>query len=249
MFAKNGPTFWELMRQALSSTRRGYDLIAPKFDLTPFRTPDSVLEPTIATIGPVDDALDVCCGTGAAMRLLRPLCRTRLVGLDFSEGMLNQARSRMELAAHTEPDADNLEGGTNTPHIDYVQADALAMPFEAEFDAAVCFGALGHILPQDQPAFARGVYRALRPGGRFVFVTAARPSPLSSTSIILHLFNLIMKVRNALLKPPFIMYYLTSFLLPDVQGLLESEGFAVEVRAGLLPAPFKRYCVVIATRP
>ncbi len=244
MFGKNGPTFWELMRQALSSTRTGYDLIAPKFDLTPFRTPDSVLEPTIAVIGPVDAALDVCCGTGAAMRILRPLCQTRLVGLDFSEGMLAQARGRMELETHTAPQGE----GANAPRVEFVQADALAMPFEAEFDAAVCFGALGHILPQDQSAFARQIYQALRPGGRFVFVTAAPPPPYSFASLILRLFNLVMKVRNALLKPPFIMYYLTSFLLPDVQTLLENEGFTVEVRAGLLPAPFGRYSVVIATR-
>ena len=39
MFHPQGPTFWELARQALSSTQRGYDLLAPKFDFTPFRTP------------------------------------------------------------------------------------------------------------------------------------------------------------------------------------------------------------------
>ena len=38
MFSPGGPTFRELMQQALASTERGYDLLAPKFDLTPFRT-------------------------------------------------------------------------------------------------------------------------------------------------------------------------------------------------------------------
>jgi hypothetical protein len=33
----------ELARQALSSVEGGYDLLAPKFDHTPFRTPDGVL--------------------------------------------------------------------------------------------------------------------------------------------------------------------------------------------------------------
>ena len=40
MFHAKGPTFWELAVQALSSTEHGYDLLAPKFDYTPFRTPD-----------------------------------------------------------------------------------------------------------------------------------------------------------------------------------------------------------------
>ena len=42
MYHPDGPTFWELARQALSSTTRGYDLLAPKFDVTPFRTPDGI---------------------------------------------------------------------------------------------------------------------------------------------------------------------------------------------------------------
>ena len=44
MFHPQGPTFFELASQALSSTRQGYDLLAPKFDFTPFRTPDLILE-------------------------------------------------------------------------------------------------------------------------------------------------------------------------------------------------------------
>src|SRR4051812_33728448 len=87
MFHPQGPTFWELAVQALSSTERGYDLLAPKFDYTPFRTPDAILEQVAAHLtpfGPFDSALDVCCGTGAAMRVLRPLCRRRVVGLDRS---------------------------------------------------------------------------------------------------------------------------------------------------------------------
>lgn len=44
MFTKQGPTVRELAVQALSSTERGYDLLAPKFDHTPYRTPDRVLD-------------------------------------------------------------------------------------------------------------------------------------------------------------------------------------------------------------
>ena len=43
MFHREGPSVLELTIQWLSSTQRGYDLLAPKFDYTPFRTPDSVL--------------------------------------------------------------------------------------------------------------------------------------------------------------------------------------------------------------
>lgn len=40
MFHPKGPSFVELAKQCLSSTERGYDLLAPKFDYTPFRTPE-----------------------------------------------------------------------------------------------------------------------------------------------------------------------------------------------------------------
>src|SRR3954464_12265346 len=95
MFHPRGPTFWELAQQALSSTERGYDLLAPKFDYTPFRTPDFVLQPAIERIaqrGRIDAALDICCGTGAGMQYLRPHTQQRLAGIDMSRGMLEIAR-------------------------------------------------------------------------------------------------------------------------------------------------------------
>lgn len=233
MFAKDGPTLFELIHQALVSTRQGYDMLAPKFDTTPFRTPDVLLEPAIAAIGPVDSALDVCCGTGAAMRFLKPLCRRTLFGIDFSTGMLNIAKERMA----------GIEGSAE---VSFVNADVLEMNYESEFDLAVCFGALGHFDIPDQRPFLRRVRRALKPGGRFAFVTAAHPPRFSRVNLVLRVFNGVMRIRNALLKPPFIMYYLT-FLLPEVEGLLKEEGFEVEVRSDIFPAPYQRACLVIAT--
>src|SRR6188768_2493456 len=95
MFHPRGPTFGELARQALASTRSGYDMLAPKFDWTPFRTPAWLLDavaPHLGAPGSVGSAVDLCCGTGAALPLLRPLCRERIVGADFSLGMLAEAR-------------------------------------------------------------------------------------------------------------------------------------------------------------
>src|SRR5207249_9434407 len=96
MFHPHGPTFWELAQQCLSSTERGYDLLAPKFDVTPFRTPDEILDGLAKYLGPprsIDAALDVCCGSGAAIRILQPLVRQGVVGIDFSRGMLEVAQA------------------------------------------------------------------------------------------------------------------------------------------------------------
>lgn len=194
MFHPEGPSFIELTIQALSSTRRGYDLLAPKFDHTPFRTPNALLEPLIATLGPpasLGAALDVCCGTGAAMRLLRPLCKDHITGLDFSPGMLDEARRRVSQAP-------------GTAEVRLVQGDALAMEFEQEFDAAISCGAFGHFEAKDHDRFIAGIFRALKPGGRFVSLARRPLTPRDSTWWMYRGFNAVMRVRNAVVKPEFI---------------------------------------------
>jgi ubiquinone/menaquinone biosynthesis C-methylase UbiE len=210
VFSPQGPSLRDLRTQALSSVERGYDLLAPKFDHTPFRTPESILGATthaLSELRPFGHGLDVCCGTGAGMRVLRPLCQERITGVDFSAGMLAQARS-----AH--PDAT------------WVRADARVLAFAEDFDLAVTFGALGHFLPIERPALFDGVYRALRPGGLFAFPIGARPALSSVSDWAMLGFDLTMRVRNALWRPPFVMYYRTN-PLPAVRGDLTAAGFAV----------------------
>ena len=196
--------------QALSSVEGGYDLLAPKFDHTPFRTPDGVLDATagaLRPLGPFGPGIDVCCGTGAGMRVLRSRCHGRIMGIDFSAGMLAQARR-----AH--PDAG------------WVRADVRVLPFAGAFDLAVSFGALGHFLPAERPALFAGVYRALRPGGIFAFPIGA-PQPITSRGYWALLgFDLAMQVRNAVWRPPFVMYYRTC-PLHAIRNDLTASGFTV----------------------
>ncbi len=196
--------------QALSSVESGYDLLAPKFDHTPFRTPDRVLDATAAALrplGPFGAGLDVCCGTGAGMRVLTSLCRGPITGADFSTGMLTQAR-------HGYPGAG------------WVRADARALPFADAFDLAVSFGALGHFLPAERPALFAGVYRALGPGGVFAFPVGAPPPITSRRYWALLGFDLAMRVRNEVWRPRFVMYYRTC-PLHAVRNDLTASGFTV----------------------
>ena len=221
MFSPEGPTLRELAVQALSSVERGYDLLAPKFDHTPFRTSDAVLDAVaeaLAPLGPYDDGLDLCCGTGAGTGVLARLCRRRVTGVDFSAGMLDVARRR------TPP------GG---PRVSWVRADARALPFTSAFDLVVSFGAFGHFLPRELPGLFAQVHSALRPGGHFAVPVAAPPRPAEPAYWMLLGFDAVMRVRNALWRPPFVMYY-RAFRLADVRRELERAGFAVELHP--LPA-------------
>jgi SAM-dependent methyltransferase len=196
--------------QALSSVEVGYDLLAPKFDHTPFRTPDAILDATagaLRPLGPFGRALDVCCGTGAGVGVLESLGQEQVTGVDFSTGMLAQARR-----AH--------------PGASWVRADVRALPFVGPFDLAVSFGALGHFLPAERPALFAGVHRALRPGGVFAFPVAAPPPVTSGSYWALLGFDLAMRVRNAVRRPPFVMYYRTC-PLPAVRRDLTAAGFTV----------------------
>ncbi|WP_433171844.1 class I SAM-dependent DNA methyltransferase [Actinoallomurus sp. CA-150999] len=236
MFSSQGPSLRELAIQALSSVERGYDLLAPKFDHTPFRTPESLLEATadaLRPLAPFDRGLDVCCGTGAGMRVLEPLCRGRITGVDFSAGMLAQARG-----AH--PDAE------------WIRADVRTLPFAETFDLAVSFGALGHFLPAERPALFAGVYGALRPGGLFAFPVGGPPPLTSGWYWALLGFDLAMRARNAVWRPPFVMYYRTC-PLHAIRDDLTAAGFTVTTvpltAIGRREDGSPRYRLVLARKP
>jgi SAM-dependent methyltransferase len=160
------------------------------------------------------------------LEVLQPLAQEIAVGLDFSWGMLGVARAT----------------GASL-----VRANALAPPFAGAFDLVTCFSALGHFLPSEQPALVRSIREVLRPGGRFVFETGRMPKWSSRGYWIARGFNAAMHVRNAVWRPPFIMYYLT-FLLPKARILLEREGFEVRVEEGIFDPPYEHYLLVDALR-
>ena len=236
MFSPEGPSLGELARQALSSVEGGYDLLAPKFDHTPFRTPDGLLDATADTLrpyGPFGRGLDVCCGTGAGVRVLQSLCDGPITGADFSVGMLDRARS-----GH--PDAA------------WIRTDARAMPFAGAFGLAVSFGALGHFLPAERPALFAGVYRALRPGGVFAFPIGAPPPVTSRGYWALLGFDLAMRARNAVWRPPFVMYYRTcplSALRTELTGSRFTVTTIPLTALGRRADGSPRYGLVLARKP
>ncbi|MFN3202779.1 MAG: class I SAM-dependent methyltransferase [Bradymonadia bacterium] len=109
----------------------------------------SVLEPTEAS-----GTLTVEVGTGTGDMTQRHLAAgRRVVCTDLSIDMLRVAKKRL---------GDN-------PDVLLVAADILAFPFrDGVFDSAIGLGVLHHI-PEDMPAFFRGLWRILRVGGSFAF--------------------------------------------------------------------------------
>jgi ubiquinone/menaquinone biosynthesis C-methylase UbiE len=244
VFSSRGPSLRELVTQALSSVEGGYDRLAPTFDHTPFRTSGAILGATTAALqrfGPFGPGLDVCCGTGAGLAVLASAGPGPVTGVDFSAGMLAQARR----AARGAEAVAGVE-------VTWVRADARQLPFAAAFELAVSFGALGHFRPAERPALFAGVHRALRPGGLFAFPVAAPPPAGSRWYWALLGFDLAMRARNAVWRPPFVMYYRTC-PWPAVRADLAAAGFSVTIaplpELGQREDGSPRYGLALARKP
>jgi demethylmenaquinone methyltransferase/2-methoxy-6-polyprenyl-1,4-benzoquinol methylase len=102
-----------------------------------------------------DRVLDACCGTGDLAVAARKAGAGEVVGLDFSERMLERARRK-------------------APELEWVQADVLKLPFEdASFDAAVVGFGVRNV--EDLEAALRELRRVLRPGGRLGILEITTP--------------------------------------------------------------------------
>ncbi len=110
----------------------------------------------LAKIHPEHKALDVCCGTGdIAFGLER--AGAKVTGLDFSEAMLEVARSRNPAS-----------------RIEWLQGDALRLPFGDDMFHTVTIGYGLRNLSDIASALA-GFLRVLHPGGRLLILDFGIP--------------------------------------------------------------------------
>ena len=139
--------------------RRMFDRIAPVYDAMN-RVMTAGLDQrwrriTIdETVRSGDHVLDACCGTGD----LAIAARARgadVVGIDFSEPMLERARRK-------------------EPQIEWLRGDVLALPFEdASFDAVTVGFGVRNV--EDLEAGLRELRRVLRAGGRLGILEITTP--------------------------------------------------------------------------
>lgn len=124
---------------------------------------------------PCRRVLDLGCGTGQlALRIEETLPKARVVGCDFSAGMLHRAAARRT-------------------HVRWVRGDAGRLPFQdGAFDAIVSTEAF-HWFP-DQDAALAECFRVLVPGGQLLLAVVNTPATLVSEA---------MYVGSRLLGEPF----------------------------------------------
>ncbi len=141
------------------AVRRMFDRIAPVYDVM-----NRVMTVGLdrrwrrrtvrAVVTPGDRVLDACCGTGD-LAVLAVERGATVVGLDFSEPMLERARRKSSA-------------------VEWLRGDLLALPLEDEsFDAAVIGFGVRNV--DDLDAGLRELRRVLKPGGRLGILEITRP--------------------------------------------------------------------------
>ncbi len=163
-----------------------------------------------------DRVLDACCGTGD-LAIAARAAGADVVGLDFSEKMLERARVK-------------------EPAVEWVQGDLLALPFgDASFDAATVGFGVRNVADLD--GGLAELRRVLRPGGRVAILEITKPSGFLKPFYRLW-FDVLIPLAGKILPGGKAYTYLPAsvrrFPGPgELARLLEAAGFR-EVRYRLL---------------
>ena len=200
----------ETGRLPASGVRDMFDRIAPVYDamnraMTAGLDRRWRRETARTVVSPGDRVLDVCCGTGDLAIAARHAGGV-VTGLDFSERMLARAR-------------------TKSDEIEWVEGDALALPFaDGSFDAVtVGFGV------RNLDDLERGLgelRRVLRPGGRLGILEITMPRGLLRPFYRLW-FDGLVPLAGKLLPGGSAYTYLPA----SVRRFPEAEDFAELMRA------------------
>lgn len=102
----------------------------------------------------------------AVLDLLAPRAGERVLDLGCGDGVLTERIAEAGAAVQGLDRDPSMLAAARERGLDVVAADAMALDFDGAFDAVFSNATL-HWLP-DQAAVAAGVFRALRPGGRYV---------------------------------------------------------------------------------
>ena len=196
------------------AVRTMFDRIAPFYDLMN-RVMTAGLDgrwrrlTARSVVRPGDRVLDGCCGTGD-LALADERAGGRVIGLDFSERMLERARHK-------------------SASIEWVRGDLLELPFDdASFEAATVGFGVRNVADLDRSL--RELRRVLRPGGRLGILEITEPRGLLRPFYRLWFYGIVPLLVGRVLRGGSAYSYLPASVRrfpgpEDLSVLLERAGF------------------------
>jgi len=117
-----------------------------------------------------ESILDVGCGDGKiTVELAQSVPQGYVLGIDSSQNMIDYAQKQYP----------------TLPNLQFTQMDARQITVDRPFDLLFSNAALHWV--DDQPAFLKGAYQALKPGGRLVFSCGGRGNIAEFMAVFQHL--------------------------------------------------------------
>jgi ubiquinone/menaquinone biosynthesis C-methylase UbiE len=148
-------------KQHTSMIKETFDTIAGDYDCNPLRFFSASAEYIVSLVSlhGNENVLDVATGTGnVALSAASRLSQGSVTAIDFSPGMLQQARKKAALR--------------NIRNVTFIETDMQSMDFTASlFDVAIC--AFGIFFVDDMDSLLYKIYQRIRPGGRIAICNFA----------------------------------------------------------------------------
>jgi ubiquinone/menaquinone biosynthesis C-methylase UbiE len=161
--------------------------------------------------GPVEQILELACGTGTWTRALLPLGR-ELTAIDASPEMLSLARQKVGNAL-----------------VQYQQADLFQWQPRQQYDLVFFANWLSHVPPQRLDAFLGTVARAVRPGGSLAMVDQYAPMPEDREIIVRDAEEGAIYANRSLRNGQTFLIVKVFYDLQSIEHRLDALGFRVTV--------------------
>ncbi|WP_112181182.1 MULTISPECIES: demethylmenaquinone methyltransferase [Paraliobacillus] len=133
-----------------------------------------------------NQALDVCCGTGDWSFALADATGKsgKVIGLDFSKNMLSVAGNKLDKKTY--------------PQLEFVEGNAMALPFESNSFDYVTIGFGLRNVP-DYKKTLEEMTRVVKPGGKVVCLETSQPTALGFRQLYYFYFRFIMPLVGKLI--------------------------------------------------
>ncbi len=227
----------EVAQNIANETQKSYDAMAREFSDSRARFWDELAFLALE-IKAGDHVLDMGCGNGR-FAPLAVACEASYVGLDYSRGLITEAERKF-------------------PEQAFTVGDATSLPFpDSSFDIVFSFAVIHHIPSKAmRKQFIAEAFRALRPGGKFIFTAWDLWSPQYMGKIVVSALSSLLGKDNLDMGDVMLTFgkqkhprYVHACTVREMCLLLTACGFRIISSERIARKSGQKNIVIVAQRP